>query len=159
MCWRGEFLTFNLACSVLIVLSRCRNYANDEALALLQKFIATYPPESHHYHATQRRHAASSLPHLPTPLKMSSILYPETIFASEIDRPPRILFSDVKILHLRLLNVEDSKGVRTVTGITKMYEGAVARSKEVEEGRPRKDLERKRWRKEQQEASRRGGRK
>ncbi|ORY79312.1 hypothetical protein BCR35DRAFT_304725 [Leucosporidium creatinivorum] len=137
-----------------------RNYANDEALALLKTFIATYPPTAHHFHAVQRRFASSSLPYLPNPLKLSSVLYPETRFSSEDDRPPRILFDDVKILHLRLRNVDDSIGVRTVTGITKMYEGAVARSKEVEEGRPRKDLERRRWRKEQEQASkRRGGRK
>ena len=79
----------------------------------------------------------SQLPALPSPLKLASNLYPETQSTAELDRAPHLLYDDLKLLHLRLANVDDARGIAVLKGIVKAYEGALARSQEVEEERPR----------------------
>lgn len=107
-----------------------------EALALFQTFISRYPPHNVIAHAQSFRRASLRLPTQPSAVRLSSSLYPETRAAS--DRPPYLLFDQVRLLHLRLAEVENKKGVAAVKGICMAYEGAVRSAKEIEEGVVRK---------------------
>ena len=111
-----------------------RSFADSEALSLFQSFITLYPPQSLITRAEYAREAARLLPSLPSPIRLSSALYPETSPSAMADRPPHLLFEHVRLLHLRLAEVENEKGVATVTGICKAYEGALRTAKEIEEG-------------------------
>jgi hypothetical protein len=51
--------------------------------------------------------------------------------------PGHLLFDQIKILHLRLANIEDRKGIAVVKGICKAYEGALRTVGEFEEGKRR----------------------
>ena len=117
----------------------CRNFEVKESLALLQRFIATYPPATHLTYAHTLRSITRTLPNLPSPIRLSSTSYPETSSSSlsHDNRPPYILFEDVKLLHLRLANVEDKVGLGKVMGICKAYSGALRSANEFEENRIR----------------------
>lgn len=79
---------------------------------------------------------SKTFPRLPSPITLSSPLFPETT-ASSLDLPPAILFDDLQILHLRLANVEDVRGLGVVRGICAAYDGEMRRAKEVREDKPK----------------------
>lgn len=74
-------------------------------------------------------------------MRLSTIAYPETTSSAPLNRPPFILFDDVRLLHLRLASVEDRKGTATVKAICKAYEGALRTAKEYEQGKAQKKKE------------------
>ncbi|KAI5481582.1 pentatricopeptide repeat protein [Pseudohyphozyma bogoriensis] len=110
-----------------------RNYQSQDALALLQKFIARYPPSHLVTHATALKDASNLLPAAPTSIRLSSPLFPETT-AAHSSRPPFITWDQLKVLHLRLANVEDVAGLKVLKGITQSYEGNLAKAKAIEAG-------------------------
>lgn len=113
-----------------------RNFAQQEGLSFLHSFIATYPPKTLLTHSIKlRRSHHFNFPSFPSPIRLSSVSYPETSTSSTaIDRPPYLLYNDLKLLHLRFANVDDVKSVAAVKAIGKAYEGALKEVKELEEG-------------------------
>lgn len=102
---------------------------------LLHTFIATYPPKSIITHSTKlRQDYRFNFPSFPSPIRLANISYPETTTSKAIDRPPYLLYNDLKILHMRFANVQDNKSVATVMAIAKAFEGAVKEATELEEG-------------------------
>ena len=127
-----------------------RSFADAEALALFQTFITQYPPTALVTQAEYAREAVKLLPTLPSPMRLASALYPET-HAGAADRPPYLLFDQVRLLHMRLAEVDNARGVATVKGICKAYEGALAKAREIEEGVSKNQKKRdQRWMEEQE---------
>lgn len=109
----------------------------DESLALLQTFIALHPPSHLLAAAKLQRTAIASLPKQPSLVRLSSSAFPETTHSTPPDMPAHLLFDQIKILHLRLANIEDRQGLAVVKGICKAYEGALRTVGEFEEGKRR----------------------
>ncbi|KAL8280076.1 hypothetical protein RQP46_007406 [Phenoliferia psychrophenolica] len=133
-----------------------RSYSDVEALALFQSFITQYPPHQLTTRAEYAREAARLLPTLPSPIRLSSALYPETSTSASAERPPYLLFEQVRLLHQRLAEVENERGVATVMGICKAYEWALKSAKEIEEGvvKMKANQKKKEGRKEEGESAR-----
>ncbi|GAA5911182.1 hypothetical protein JCM6882_006600 [Rhodosporidiobolus microsporus] len=124
-----------------------RNFAETEALAVLKRFHELHPPS-----AVAAGVRLPSLPPAPTapvaassplpalPIKLSSPLYPETAPSLDALRPPFLTFDDLKLLHLRLANMENREGIDFVTWVARRYEKAVrtARRREAKREERRK---------------------
>lgn len=102
---------------------------------MLRHFVALYPPSALLTHAQTAREKARALPQHPSPAFIAAGAYPETQRSSYIERPPYLLFDNLRLLHLRLNNVEDYEGLKALTGICRAYEGLLARAKDVEAGK------------------------
>ncbi|KAK4051815.1 hypothetical protein OIV83_002520 [Microbotryomycetes sp. JL201] len=114
--------------SMIRHLARC--FQLDDAKALLQRFYEQYPPGDIIKQAHMQSVQARSLPRQPSLVRMSSSLYPETIVGSKgrlfgQDHVPYLLFEQVKVLHLRLANIEDEQGVKLVAQVCGDYAKAV----------------------------------
>lgn len=105
---------------------------------MLQTFIATYPPTNLLAQSQQLRKNRRALPAIPSPIVLSDPLYPETTSSSISNgtgngsRPPFILFEDIKLLHMRLANVEDEQSIKTVAGICRAYSTAIRECEDFE---------------------------
>ncbi|GAA5967274.1 hypothetical protein JCM21900_002994 [Sporobolomyces salmonicolor] len=104
-----------------------RAFLEPEALALLRRFVATYPPSNVARYSPSSSTALSPAPSHPVfrTVRLSSPLYPETSPSATSSLPPYLLFEDLKLLHLRFANMEDKVGLATVKGVSKAYEGAL----------------------------------
>ncbi|GAA5934936.1 hypothetical protein JCM3775_001687 [Rhodotorula graminis] len=122
-------------------------YKEDEALAVLQRFVQTYPPtllRSPIRPSTPIPTSAlapprrSSLAFPVVPIRLSSPLYLETSPSLDPLRAPHLTFSDLALLHKRLADVEDKDGLALVKWAAKSYEGSIRmarRSERRDEGR------------------------
>ena len=121
-----------------------RSFKEDEALAVLQRFVRTYPPTSLRspirppsdvpYSAlAPPRPSALAFPAVP--IRLASPLYPETSPSLDPLRAPHLTFPDLALLHKRLADVEDTEGLALVKWAAKSYEGSIrmARRKERRE--------------------------
>ena len=104
-----------------------RGYQESEALSVLIRFNTLYPSAN----IANFRPITSSLPSPDTsvtrvPLQLSSSLYPETSPSLVSSLPPYLIFQDLKLLHLRFVELEDKKGLGYVKGISKGYEAGLA---------------------------------
>ncbi|GAA5875979.1 hypothetical protein JCM1840_006238 [Sporobolomyces johnsonii] len=104
-----------------------RAFLEPEALALLRRFVATYPPSNVARYAPSSSTAVAPAPSHPTlrTVRLSSPLYPETSPSAASSLPPYLLFEDLKLVHLRFANMEDKVGLATVKGVSKAYEAAL----------------------------------
>lgn len=127
-----------------------RAFCEDEALAVLKRFRAQYPPTELQRPllpsaaalpepagpATPSSEAGRALalgsPFPPLPVRISSPLYPETAPPLDPLRSPYLVFKDLRVLHQRLADVENKAGLATVTGVAKSYEKALAAAQRVE---------------------------
>ncbi|BGP38774.1 hypothetical protein JCM10449v2_002711 [Rhodotorula kratochvilovae] len=121
-------------------------YKEDEALAVLQRFVQTYPPTSLRSPILPPPSLASAAPSSrppaiafpAVPVRLSSPLYPETSPSLDPLRAPHLTFSDLALLHKRLADVEDERGLALVKWAAKSYEGSMRmarRSERREEGK------------------------
>ena len=127
-----------------------RAFREDEALAVLKRFRAQYPPTELQRPllpsppvlpepagsattSSESDHAvALGSPFPPLPVRISSPLYPETAPPLDPLRSPYLVFKDLRVLHQRLADVGDRAGLATVTGVAKSYEKALAAAERVE---------------------------
>ncbi|GAA5828360.1 hypothetical protein JCM11251_006213 [Rhodosporidiobolus azoricus] len=117
-----------------------RNFLEDEALAVLKRFVELHPPSTvaagislpslAPAPATPTTSNSSPLPVLP--IKFSSHLYPETAPPLDSLRSPFLLFDDLRLLHLRLANMENKQGVDYVKWVAKRYEQALRKARKRE---------------------------
>ncbi|GJN87559.1 hypothetical protein Rhopal_000513-T1 [Rhodotorula paludigena] len=124
-------------------------YKEDEAIAVLQRFHATYPSSALRSLSDKAaplspitplldRPAVVSYPSVP--IRISSPLYPETAPSRDASRPPYLLFDDLKILHKRLADVEDRERLEVLHRVCGEYFEALktARKREIrDEGKRR----------------------
>ncbi|GAA6034380.1 hypothetical protein JCM8097_002696 [Rhodosporidiobolus ruineniae] len=119
-----------------------RDFKEDEALKVLDRFVELYPPSLLATPVPVPRPPPASPaappalpagPLPPRPIRISSPLYPETAPPLDALRPPYLLFEDLRLLHHRLAEMENKKGMRRVAGVVNAYRGALrtARKKEV----------------------------
>lgn len=127
-----------------------RAFREDEALAVLKRFRAQYPPTELQRPLLPSRAAlpgpagsattsndtgralALGPPFPPLPVRISSPLYPETAPPLDPLRSPYLVFKDLRVLHQRLADVENKAGLAMVTGVAKAYEKALAAAERVE---------------------------
>ncbi|GAA6058081.1 hypothetical protein JCM3770_002255 [Rhodotorula araucariae] len=121
-------------------------YKEDEALAVLQRFVQMYPPTSLRSPVLPPQSLSSTAPSPRTaaiafpavPVRLSSPLYPETSPSLDPLRAAHLTFADLALLHKRLADIEDERGLALVKWAAKSYEGSMrmARRRERrEEGR------------------------
>lgn len=113
----------------------CSSFKNAEAVDVLRRFVATYPPSLLVAQATAQAQEVAALPVQPSPIQLASAAYPETTMSSANDRPPHLLFDDLKLLHLRLVNVEDVEGLKAFRGVCNAYSGQLRIARDIEQGR------------------------
>lgn len=136
-----------LLVAVLTLKLRNRAYKEDEALAVLQRFVRTYPPTSLRSPIRPSSPIPTSAlaPPWPSalafpavPVRLSSPLYLETSPSLDPLRAPHLTFFDLALLHKRLADVEDKDGLALVKWAAKSYEGSIRmakRSERRDEGR------------------------
>lgn len=136
-----------LLVAVLTLKLRNRAYKEDEALAVLQRFVRTYPPTSLRspIRPSSPKPFSALAPPRPSalafpavPVRLSSPLYLETSPSLDPLRAPHLTFFDLALLHKRLADVEDKDGLALVKWAAKSYEGSIRmakRSERRDEGR------------------------
>ncbi|GAA5879495.1 hypothetical protein JCM16303_003224 [Sporobolomyces ruberrimus] len=102
-------------------------HQEDEALRVLRRFVELHPASN----VANYRPSRSTVPDpdesiTRVPLQLSSTLYPETSPSLVSSLPPYLVFDDLKVLHLRFANMEDTSGLAFVKGISKAYEAGLA---------------------------------
>ncbi|KAM0788422.1 hypothetical protein ACM66B_001558 [Microbotryomycetes sp. NB124-2] len=145
--------------SMIRNLARC--FKLEEAKALLQRFYEAHSPAKIVQHAHDEIvQARTALPRQPSLVRLSSPLYPETTMGSKSRlvrdqvHVPFILFEHVKVLHLRLANIEDEEGVKLVAKVCGDYAKAVKMAKSIREhGAPLVDEDRRGEKQQQQKVA------
>ncbi|GAA5840990.1 hypothetical protein JCM9279_001283 [Rhodotorula babjevae] len=130
-----------------LIRTLAKAYKEDEALAVLQRFVRTYPPTSLRSPIRPSTPIPTSALAPPRPsalafpavsVRLSSPLYLETSPSLDPLRAPHLTFFDLALLHKRLADVEDKDGLALVKWAAKSYEGSIRmakRSERRDEGR------------------------